>query len=170
MVDSLIDRIWLLTPADLDTQRAWIAAGIERIGADRLQTLATMAAAARLNAYAPYSNFKVGAAVLCKSGNMYASPNVEVVSYSETDHAEQATVTKAVSEGEVQRSGRRFLEAMAISGTGGSGPCGRCRQKLQEHGDNVLMVKADAEGSILWVTSLAMYLPRPFNPTILGIE
>ncbi|MCC6905059.1 MAG: hypothetical protein IT326_04390, partial [Anaerolineae bacterium] len=44
------------------------------------------------------------------------------------------------------------------------------RQKLQEHGDNVLMVKADAEGSILWVTSLAMYLPRPFNPTILGIE
>lgn len=163
-------RAWTPTSQELADEREWITREIERIGAETLCELARAAVSVRANAYAPYSGFLVGAALLAVSEQTYASANAEVASYSETDHAEQSTVTKAISEGEVARSGRRFIVALAHASSGTSGPCGRCRQVIAEHCDNALIVKADAEGEIVFVTSLQVLLPRAFTPTILGIE
>lgn len=163
-------RAWTPTAQELAGEREWIAQEIERIGVGPLRELAQAAASARSSAYAPYSGYQVGAALLAVSGRTYASANAEVASYSETDHAEQSTVTKAISEGEVVRSGRRFIVALAHASSGNSGPCGRCRQVIAEHCDNALVIKADVEGEIVFVTSLRVLLPRAFTPTALGIE
>lgn len=79
-------------------------------------------------AYAPYSGFKVGAALLCKSGQVYTGANVENSSYGLTVCAERIALFKAVTEGE------REFEAIAVAGNG-SGytyPCGACLQVLAE--------------------------------------
>ena len=97
--------------------------------------LITLAVAARENAYAPYSNFRGGAALLGKSGEVYSGCNVENAAYSPTNCAERTAVFKAVSEGE--------KEFVAIAIVGGSGdeiadfcaPCGVCRQVLAEFCD-----------------------------------
>ena len=77
--------------------------------------------------YSPYSGFKVGAALLCKSGKVYTGCNVENASFSATVCAERTALFKAVSEGE------RELSAMAIVGsTDLCFPCGVCRQVMSE--------------------------------------
>lgn len=80
------------------------------------------------NAYAPYSNFKVGAAVLAESGRIYSGCNVENASYGLSVCAERVAILKAVSEGE------REIRAVAISNSSGkpSPPCGACRQVMAE--------------------------------------
>lgn len=90
------------------------------------------AQAARENAYAPYSHFRVGAALLTKSGKIYTGCNIENASYTPTICAERTAIFKAVSEGE------RDFEALAIIG-GREGetaefcaPCGVCRQVISE--------------------------------------
>lgn len=90
------------------------------------------AQAARTNAYAPYSHFRVGAALLAKSGKIYTGCNIENASYTPTICAERTAIFKAVSEGE------RDFEALAIIG-GREGetaefcaPCGVCRQVISE--------------------------------------
>ena len=83
-------------------------------------------------AYAPYSGFQVGAALLCSDGTVYTGCNIENAAYSPTNCAERTAVFKAVSEG------RRDFTAIAICGgkggqiTGLCAPCGVCRQVLQE--------------------------------------
>lgn len=167
---DLATRTWTPTAQELADEHEWITEEIGRVGAETLRDLARAAASVRANAYAPYSEFHVGAALLAASEETYASTNAEVVSYSETDHAEQSAVTKAISEGEVTTSGRRFIVALAHASSGNSGPCGRCRQVIAEHCDNALIVKADPEGEIVFITSLQALLPRAFTPTVLGIE
>ena len=87
---------------------------------------------ARNYSYCPYSNFRVGAALLTKSGNLYMGCNVENAGYSATNCAERTAIFKAVSEGE------REFEAIAIVGgrTGETAPftapCGVCRQVIAE--------------------------------------
>jgi cytidine deaminase len=87
---------------------------------------------AREKSYSPYSNFKVGAALLGKSGKVYLGCNVENAAYSPTNCAERTAVFKAVSEGEKE------FEAIAIVGGKGNelspfcAPCGVCRQVLAE--------------------------------------
>ncbi len=94
--------------------------------------LLELALKAREMSYSPYSNFKVGAAVLCKSGKVYTGCNVENAAYTPTSCAERTAVFKAVSEGE------RDFEAIAIVGGKGDtlndlcAPCGVCRQVLAE--------------------------------------
>lgn len=94
--------------------------------------LLDMAIEARKNSYSPYSNFRVGAALLSKSGKVYTGCNVENAAYSPTNCAERTAVFKAVSEGE------RDFEAIAIVGGNGEepselcAPCGVCRQVLAE--------------------------------------
>ena len=96
-------------------------------------TLLQMAEAAREKAYAPYSHFQVGAALLCASGKVYTGCNIENMSYSATVCAERTALYKAVSEGE------RAFVAIAISGGpegeqgGFCAPCGICRQVMAEH-------------------------------------
>lgn len=92
----------------------------------------TKAQSARENSYAPYSHFRVGAALLTKSGKIYTGCNIEISSQSPTVCAERVALFKAVSEGE------REFEAIAVVG-GREGetadfcaPCGVCRQALSE--------------------------------------
>ncbi len=97
--------------------------------------LMSLAAQAREKSYSPYSHFKVGAALLGKSGKVYLGCNVENAAYTPTNCAERTTVFKAVSEGE------REFQAIAIVGGKGDewaefcAPCGVCRQVLAEFCD-----------------------------------
>ena len=95
-------------------------------------SLLQLAKAAAENAYAPYSHFKVGAALLYRDGKVYTGCNIENVSYSATVCAERTAVFKAVSEGN-----REFVAIAIVGGkeneTGGfCPPCGICRQVLSE--------------------------------------
>ena len=94
--------------------------------------LIEIAEQARNNAYAPYSNFTVGAALLTKNGKIYTGCNVENASFTPTNCAERTAFFKAISEGE------REFEAIAVIGGKQSGmgdfgpPCGVCRQVMLE--------------------------------------
>ncbi len=97
--------------------------------------LIQLAAVARKNAYAPYSGFCVGAALLGKNGKVYTGCNVENAAYTPTNCAERTAVFKAVSEGE-----REFLAIAIVGGKGEDvanfcAPCGICRQVLAEFCD-----------------------------------
>lgn len=117
---------------------------------------------ARAYAYAPYSNHKVGAALLGKSGKVYLGCNVENAAYTPTNCAERTAVFKAVSEGE--------LEFTAIAVVGGVGdtlselcaPCGVCRQVLSEFCDKDLKVILGKPEKIT-VTTLEELLPYSFG-------
>ncbi len=98
--------------------------------------LINIAVKAREMSYSPYSNFKVGAALLGRSGKVYTGCNIENAAYTPTNCAERTAVFKAVSEGEVE------FDAIAIVGGKGDNlndlcaPCGVCRQVLAEFCDN----------------------------------
>lgn len=79
------------------------------------------------NAYVPYSNFKVGAALLTKSGKIFTGCNIENASYGATNCAERTAIFKAVSEGE-----RSFDKIAIVSSKGEPYPCGICRQVMTE--------------------------------------
>ncbi len=112
---------------------------------------------ARERAYAPYSAFKVGAALLTRSGKVYTGSNVENASYGLTVCAERVAVFSAVSAGE-----REFC-AIAIASQNGVSPCGACRQVLREFGPDLRMIIADAQGRRRERT-LAELLPDDFKP------
>lgn len=140
------------------------------IGEERLNGLARNAAKARRNAYNPYSKYSVGASLFTVGGEEYSSCNAEVVTYTETDHAERSVITKAISEGAVERHGRKFIKAIAVSHSGESGPCGGCRQKIVKHANNCLVMDVDEEGQIVMITSIKILFPNAFTPTNLGVE
>ena len=121
-------------------------------------TLIQTAIAARHWAYAPYSNYAVGAALLTASGKIYDGVNVENAAYPTTMCAERVAVFKAVSEGE-----RRFVAIAVVTSNGGS-PCGSCRQVLSEFGPDTLVFLADCDGNLLQSASVAELLPGAFGP------
>lgn len=108
-------------------------------------------------AYSPYSKFKVGAAILTKSGKVFTGCNVENASYGLTVCAERVAVFKALSEGE------RDFEAMAVCSEGGAQPCGACRQVLHEFAPELRIILGDAHGTELSRNSLADLLPHAFG-------
>ena len=120
------------------------------------------AVAARKNAYAPYSGFKVGAALLGKSGKVYLGCNVENAAYTPTNCAERTAVFKAVSEGE------REFSAIAIVGGKGEelndlcAPCGVCRQVLAEFVEKDFRILLGTPEKIT-VTGLNALLPLSFG-------
>jgi len=116
------------------------------------------ALSARQRAYAPYSNFKVGAALLTESGTICSGCNVENASYGLAVCAERAAVATAVS------GGHRRFAALAVATSGGVTPCGACRQVLAEFCDDlpILLVDADDPG-IAREVSLASLLPDQFR-------
>ena len=126
--------------------------------------LVEMARQARERAYAPYSHFPVGAALLGRSGRVYTGCNVENASYPLTICAEQTAVAKAVSEGE-----REFTALAVITATGAT-PCGACRQILREFGgpDGDLRVIVADTGGRLQTFTVAELLPAGFTPDQLG--
>jgi cytidine deaminase len=113
---------------------------------------------ARRHAYAPYSKYAVGAALLTGAGKVYAGANVENAAYPTGMCAERAALFHAVSEGE-----RRFT-ALAVATENAGMPCGACRQALSEFGLELLVLVADARGKIVSETSLAALLPQAFGP------
>ena len=121
------------------------------------QELIAQARAARKRAYAPYSRYKVGAALLGKSGQVYLGCNVENASYSHTVCAERTAALKAVSEGELE------FEAMAVVTRNGGSPCGACRQVLAEFAPDLIVYIADKNGEHR-TTTLRQLLPDSFTP------
>ncbi|MCB9133885.1 MAG: cytidine deaminase [Anaerolineales bacterium] len=109
-------------------------------------------------AYAPYSNYPVGAALLTTSGKIYEGVNVESAAYPTTMCAERVAVFKAVSEGE------REFEAIAVVTRNGGTPCGSCRQVLAEFGLDTLVLIADDRGTLLQETHVSELLPSAFGP------
>ena len=129
------------------------------------KALIEQAIAARENAYTPYSHFKVGAALLGKSGRVYTGCNVENAGYTPTNCAERTALFKAVSEGE------REFEAIAIVGSMEgeknelvTGPCGVCRQALYEFGGDGLVVLMAKSPEDYVERTLGELLPFGFGP------
>lgn len=123
------------------------------------------AMAAAQNAYAPYSGFRVGAALLAKDGTVYTGCNIENAAFSPTCCAERVAVFKAVSEG------KHDFSAIAVVGTPADGsprdytaPCGVCRQVLQEFCNpqdfQIIMAKSEDDYKTL---RLAELLPHGFG-------
>jgi len=119
------------------------------------QDLIAAALRARDYAYAPYSRFPVGAALLARSGRVYVGCNIENASTGLTVCAERVAVWKAVSEGEAD------LQAIAVVSEPGATPCGACRQVLSEFVQDAPVLVADLHGRV-WQTCLDELLPAAF--------
>lgn len=119
--------------------------------------LVARASEARQNAYAPYSNYRVGAALLAESGEVYTGVNVENAVYPTGTCAERTAIFKAVSEGE------RAFTAIAVVTENGGTPCGSCRQMLAEFGLDTLVLIADASGRVVSETNVRALLPQAFG-------
>ncbi len=113
--------------------------------------------------YAPYSHFRVGAALECEDGSVYTGCNVENAAYGSSLCAERTALVKAVSE-----SRRRFVR-LAVAGDSADycWPCGACRQMLREFGTDLEVLAANREGDYVSVP-LEELLPRSFGPETLG--
>lgn len=112
---------------------------------------------ARRWAYAPYSGYPVGAALLTASGRIYDGVNVENASYPNTICAERVAVFKAVSEGE-----REFVAIAVVTSNAGA-PCGACRQVLSEFGLETIILIADEQRTVVAETTVGELLPRAFG-------
>lgn len=121
------------------------------------QSLCTLASQAAKNAYAPYSNFPVGAALLTTDGKAFTGCNVENVSFGLTICAERVAITKAVSEG------YRSFQSIAISISNAHSPCGACRQFLSEFGSDITVLQADQNGVLKFTTIVNELLPSSFK-------
>ncbi len=135
-----------------------------------LKNLMIIAMEARNYAYCPYSNYSVGAALLCADGRIVTGSNIENASYGVSNCAERTAFFKAVSEGE------KDFVAIAISGGSGGEdsdsyayPCGVCRQVMREFCDEekfkILVVKNEKEYEEYLLKDL---LPKSFGPDNLG--
>ncbi|GAB4579733.1 MAG: cytidine deaminase [Anaerolineales bacterium] len=113
-------------------------------------------------AYAPYSNYSVGAALLTTSGKIYEGVNIENAAYPTTICAERVAIFKAVSEGE------REFEALAVVTRNGGSPCGSCRQVLAEFGQNTLVLIANDLGELIQEIQIKDLLPSAFGPNDLS--
>ena len=125
--------------------------------------LLALAKNAMLRAYAPYSGFMVGAALLTKSGNVYTGCNIENASYSPTNCAERTAFFKAVSEGE-----REFAAIAVVGGqngviTGLCPPCGVCRQVMQEFCEPTFPIYMGKENDGYEAVTLVELLPYGFS-------
>jgi cytidine deaminase len=122
------------------------------------QQLIERALEARNRAYAPYSRFSVGAAVLTDSGQIHAGCNVENASYGLTICAERAAIFQAIT------AGSRRIVAIAVASQKGASPCGACRQVLAEFAEDlpVLIVDADHPQSFVELRLIDL-LPHCFR-------
>ncbi len=121
-------------------------------------SLIAAARRARENAHAPYSNFRVGAALRAKSGRIFGGCNVENATYGLTVCAERVAIFKAVSEGE------RGFDAVAVVTDADSltPPCGACRQLIWEFCGDVPIVMANLKGK-REVLQMRDLFPKPFD-------
>ena len=119
--------------------------------------LVEAACAARENAYAPYSNYKVGAAILVADGQIITGINIENVSYGLAVCAERTAIYNAVSAGIMD------IKAIAICTSNAGSPCGACRQVLAEFAGDIPVIMTDTDGYTT-ETTLHTLLPECFTP------
>ena len=123
-----------------------------------IEKLIEAAKLVRQRAYAPYSNFNVGAAVLCDGGRMFSGANVENASFGLTICAERSAVFSAVS------AGCRKIKAIAIAANGKAFPCGACRQVIAEFADeSAAIVIVNTEDDTIIKTTVGELLPNVFK-------
>ncbi len=124
-----------------------------------LAPLIAAARAVRANAYAPYSNFSVGAALRGAGGAVFAGANVENAAYPQSQCAEASAIGQMISAGE-----RRIAALVVIAGDHACPPCGGCRQRLAEFaGPDLPIVLCASDGRVLARASLGELLPRAFS-------
>ena len=128
-----------------------------------LEKLRLAARAAGERAYAPYSEFHVGAAVMAESGEIFAGCNVENASYGLTICAERNAVAQAVAAGHL----RLVACAVFVKGARTAMPCGACRQVLREFGAAMEVLCFSETGETVR-RSLDALLPESFGPESLG--
>jgi cytidine deaminase len=121
--------------------------------------LISEALAVRKRAYAPYSKYKVGAALLSARGEIYRGANVENAAYPTSMCAERSAVFSAVS------SGERSFTAIVVASVNGGAPCGACRQVLSEFGLETLVLIVDETGEVLSEQTVGELLPDAFTPS-----
>lgn len=127
------------------------------------QILIEEARRAQKLAYAPYSHFQVGAALLASSGKIYTGCNIENASYPLSICAERVAIFKAVSEGETQ-----FLALAVVADSQSlSAPCGACRQVIMEFAPELPVVLSNLEGQHIIVKASDL-LPMPFTKEFLN--
>lgn len=127
-------------------------------------SLCRQAAEVRKFAYAPYSRYPVGAALLTTTGKIYTGVNVENISYPNGICAERTAVFKAVSEGE------KLFTAVAVVTPNGGTPCGACRQVLAEFSQDMVVLIGSPEGDLIRETTLEALLPESFDPGKFQLE
>lgn len=127
---------------------------------DTVARLLSAAQAARERAYAPYSHYAVGAAVLDENGQIHAGCNVENAAYP------QGWCAEATALGAMVMAGGRNLRAVLVAGPGPLTitPCGGCRQKLREFGADALLVLAADPTGVVGSWTLGELLPASFGP------
>ena len=127
------------------------------------EKLIELAKEAMTHAYAPYSHFKVGAALLCADGTVYQGCNIENASYSPTNCAERTAFFKAVYDG------HRDFSAIAICGgmegviTGFTAPCGVCRQVMKEFCKDDFLIYVIGPEDAYETYTMAQILPSGFS-------
>ena len=129
------------------------------------KALIRAAFAAREYAYTPYSNFKVGAALLAKNGSVYTGCNIECATFTPTNCAERTALFKAVSEGV-----HEFAAVAVVGAKDGApddalitSPCGVCRQMLYEFAPGLRVLAARGDGDFQ-AAALEELLPHGFGP------
>jgi cytidine deaminase len=125
-------------------------------------SLLAAAISARRAAYAPYSHFSVGAAVLSRDGRMFTGANVENASYGLSMCAERVAIFTAIS------AGVRLIEAVAVAGPEGvtTAPCGACRQVISEV--NAAMKVIFSKNGTVQTVPISALLPEAFGPASLA--
>ena len=127
-----------------------------------------LAKEAMKNSYAPYSNYNVGAALICKNGNVYKGCNIENASYSLTNCAERTALFSAIANGE-----KEFAAICIVGGKNGeindyAMPCGACRQALAEFCNEDFKVYIGIDEDNIKEYTLNQLLPYSFNKSKLG--
>jgi cytidine deaminase len=128
------------------------------------QALVDQAVDAWKMAYAPYSNYPVGAAVLTVDGQVFTGANVENAVYPLTMCGERVAIFSAVSKG------HHAFQAVAVVTRNGGTPCGSCRQVMAEFGTDTLVLIANAQGEILQSLTVEELLPSAFSDADLSAE
>ena len=126
-----------------------------------MKQLIDKACAVRRNAYAPYSTFKVGAALEDENGNIHIGCNVENAAYPQGTCAEAGAIAAMISHG------GSAIKSLVIAGAGTDAvtPCGGCRQKLREFaGDDMRITMCDDQGTVKSVMTLGELFPASFGP------
>jgi len=124
---------------------------------EQLEILLKAACEVRERAYAPYSNYSVGAAILTDDGRVFTGVNVENAAYGLTNCAERSAVFSAVT------AGARRLVAVAICTENAGSPCGACRQVMSEFAGDIPVWLSDGAGQVR-ETTLYTLLPDHFGP------